>query len=96
VADLAITAKSVFNPKDNLVTRARDLGTAIGNTQAKPGEKKQYVSQNDTAKKANAKIQADNNKTKPRPAEYKRPKANVSKPSAAQQATDKRDKKKLF
>jgi len=28
--------------------------------------------------------------------EYKRPKANVSKPSAAQQATDKRDKKKLF
>ena len=28
--------------------------------------------------------------------QYRRPKANVSKPSAAQQATDKRDKKKLF
>ena len=95
VADLAITAKSVFNPKDNIITRARDLGTAIENTQAKPGQKKQYVSQNDSTKKANAKIQADNNKNKPRPAEYKRPKANISKPSAARAATQQRDYKKL-
>jgi hypothetical protein len=95
LADLAITAKSVFNPKDNIITRAKDLGTAIENTQAKPGQKKEYVSQNDTAKKANAKIQADNTKNKPRTAEYKRPKANVSKPSAARSATQKRDYKKL-
>jgi hypothetical protein len=95
LADLAITAKSVFNPKDNLITRAKDLGTAIENTQAKPGQKKEYVSQNDTAKKANAKIQADNSKNKSRPAEYKRPKAQVQTRTSAQVQRDKRDQKKL-
>lgn len=81
-------ARKVLNPKNNIVTSLKDLGTSVENLNARPGKKQQYESQNAVTKKANERVRAQNIKDRAKP--------NIKPPSAAKQATDKRDKKKLF
>lgn len=81
-------AREVLNPKDNIVTNLKDLGTTIENTNARPGKKKEGVSQNDYTRRKNEAIRNENIKANA--------KSKAKAPSAAKQATDKRDKKKLF
>lgn len=92
----ALATSNFGNEGEKPDVRARRLGFKdAADQKAKIEAQKRSTSPKRTPEQAIKDAKAQPRSTTPRP-EYKRPKAQVKTPSAAQQATDKRDKKKLF